>query len=213
VSFRKMAFTSVDVESTGPDVNQDSVIGIGLVTMTYQGLIVDNLLVSLPVDVRTENWKHKSAATFWSSSSNQNALKQMEKYKVVSEKDMAHKIRTYLDKQWTRYGIKHMLLSNHSAYDMGFLNAILCRHELPNASLDAKGTFRKNIDVDSFVRGYAMALDPGFHTLHLPMNEIHRRLETNNPYPRNHVPTSDAAHTAYDFVSLMNRSGLLQCEL
>lgn len=206
-----MAFTAVDIESAGPSVARDSVIAVGLVTINVRGELMDCLVCSLPVPKKLEDWPHKESARFWSSTKNAKVLTQLERHQVKTEKELADQVRDYLDRQWKQYGFNHTVASNHSAYDLGFLNAILARHNHMDTSSDPNGRFQKCLDIDSFARGYALAMMPheGCHILKVPMNEIHRRLGTVNPYPRNHFPISDAAHAAYDLYSLMCTSTMV----
>lgn len=225
---RGMAFTIVDVETAGPDVEKDQIIAVGLVTMDGYGHIRDSCVLSLPLLTSPHEFSHLATRDFWMQPDNLDVLKNgYSIYQVKDESQLAHSVRTYLDKQWTTYETNHCILSNHSVYDLGFLNAALSRHNLANTSYDHQGKFYKSVDVDSFVRGFMFAktqscgsketLDPmsqdehsngsillqrGFKILQFPMNELYRQLHVKNPYLRNHFPVSDAAYTGKAFISI-----------
>jgi len=184
----------LDVEATGGDILKHQVVAVGfaLVDLRTRRLLANEERVVAAAYLTS--WEPRCVSEFWSKHAGAQALLAATRTgRGVAPAEVAawlHAAVVGAHAAATAEGCTLLLGSDNLSFDLGFLDVLLSRHDLPSCKHSVDSVYLGERDVDSYADGAQEALGRGID------------VDTSDLPPHDHWPKNDAAHTALHHAAL-----------
>lgn len=214
-STKRICF-SFDFETSGPNISEYDVLGLGISVISNEMEELESILLPtyFPKNVKFEQ---KCWDEFWwdklellKTLEYDGPLEKEERLKEVIE--IFQKTRSKWETHCKTFGIGYQIVSDNTVFDGMIINQLISKY-LPNEKglpfNASDGNYAPFYETQSMFKGFLLGMDPGFGL----KNDwgLDKRLKNSYKIPGpkkiyNHNPANDAYNIAFDFIVLMRIS-------